>query len=327
MASRRQFRFRRFHWSSLPPGIIPKQSNNQHAHSGSFCLRNSQSAFRDTGPQTSTDVHLLSYGHDVLTPDFNCELSQPTGSEPETPCQLKMLARLPNTEAPMIRSTSRQLDFQNIRCLCARSRSWHDFSFGFLTPCFDPALSPSMPAKKTWTVPSEPGDDFYQYANGAWLAKAKHTCWPVELRYARNHGGKNEPARARTHSGSGGSLRQTWRAKKVGDYYASFMDEDRIEAKKLTPLADEMAAISAITNKTSLSAYLGTTLNGEVDGLIANSDHIFGLWINQGFEDTEHNVVHFRKVGSECRIATTISIPRPKWRRRALNTRRTSPRS
>ena len=32
-------------------------------------------------------------------------------------------------------------------------------------------------------------------------------------------------------------------AQKVGDYYASFMDEDAIEAKGLTPLADEMAAI------------------------------------------------------------------------------------
>ena len=79
---------------------------------------------------------------------------------------------------------------------------------------------------------------------------------------------------------------------KVGDYYSSFMDQAAIESKKLTPLADEMSAIAAITNKSSLSAYLGTTLNGEVDGLTANADHIFGLWINQGFEDTDHNVVH-----------------------------------
>ena len=41
----------------------------------------------------------------------------------------------------------------------------------------------------------------------------------------------------------------------------------------------EMALISDIANKTALSAYLGATLNGEVDGLTANSDHVFGLWI------------------------------------------------
>jgi endothelin-converting enzyme/putative endopeptidase len=73
---------------------------------------------------------------------------------------------------------------------------------------------------------------------------------------------------------------------KVGDYYASFMDEDSIEAKGLTPLADEMAGISAISNKQSLSSYLGTTLNTEVDGLTANADHIFGVWVNQSFTDS-----------------------------------------
>ena len=84
---------------------------------------------------------------------------------------------------------------------------------------------------------------------------------------------------------------------KVGDYYASFMDVDAIEAKRLTSLAEEMALIAAITNKTSLSAYLGTTLSAEIDGLTANADHIFGLWINQGFADSEHNVVHLLQGG------------------------------
>ena len=81
-------------------------------------------------------------------------------------------------------------------------------------------------------------------------------------------------------------------AQKVGDYYASFMDETGIEAKKLTPLADEMAIISAITNKVSLSAYLGTSLNTEVDGLTANADHIFGVWVNQSFTDSVPYVFH-----------------------------------
>ena len=86
-------------------------------------------------------------------------------------------------------------------------------------------------------------------------------------------------------------------AQKVGDYYAAYIDESGIEGKGLTPLARELAAISGINNKTSLSAHLGTTLNVEVDGLIANSDHIFGLWVNQGFEDAEHNVPHLWQGG------------------------------
>jgi predicted metalloendopeptidase len=75
------------------------------------------------------------------------------------------------------------------------------------------------------------------------------------------------------------------------------MDAAGIEANGLTPLADELAAISAITSKASLSAYFGSTLSSEVDGLTANGDHVFGVWINQGFEDSKHNLPHLRQGG------------------------------
>jgi putative endopeptidase len=144
----------------------------------------------------------------------------------------------------------------------------------------------------------KPGDDFYRYANGSWLGKVSIP--PGESSYdtraivnektsGRVRDLMQEAAAARLPRGSA--------AQKVGDYFASVMDEDGIEAKKLTVLADEMALISAITNKASLSAYLGSTLNSEVDGLTANADHILGLWINQGFEDTDHNVVHLWQGG------------------------------
>src|SRR5262249_49939128 len=69
------------------------------------------------------------------------------------------------------------------------------------------------------------------------------------------------------------------------------------DAKGLAPLADEMAAIQAIANKSSLSAYLGASLNSEVDALTSNADHIFGIWINQGFEDADHNLPHIWQGG------------------------------
>jgi putative endopeptidase len=143
-----------------------------------------------------------------------------------------------------------------------------------------------------------PGDDFYRYANGGWL---RTVAIPAGKSSYDTRAMVNEKTSERVRDliedaavagAPKGSVVQ-----KVGDYYASFMDENGIEAKKLTPLADEMALISAITNKRSLSAYLGTTLNSEVDGLIANADHIFGLWINQGFEDSNHNVVHLWQGG------------------------------
>jgi putative endopeptidase len=144
----------------------------------------------------------------------------------------------------------------------------------------------------------KPGDDFYRYANGGWL---KAVAIPVgrpsydtrailmEKTAQRVSDLIQDAAAAKAAKGSV--------TQKVGDFYASRMDENAIEAKGLAPLADEMAKISAITNKTSLSAYLGTTLNSEVDGLTANADHIFGVWINQGFQDSQHNLPHIWQGG------------------------------
>jgi putative endopeptidase len=143
-----------------------------------------------------------------------------------------------------------------------------------------------------------PGDDFYRYANGGWLGTAAipggqasydTRAILVERTSQRVRDLIQEAAAAQSVRGS--------IAQKVGDYYASFMDEDSIEAKGLTPLADEMAMIAAITNNASLSAYLGSTLNSEVDGLTANADHIFGVWVNQGFADSDHYVFHLLQGG------------------------------
>ncbi|PWT83810.1 MAG: peptidase M13, partial [Acidobacteria bacterium] len=144
----------------------------------------------------------------------------------------------------------------------------------------------------------KPGDDFYRYANGSWLrattipeGRASYDTG-AEIRKKTSERVSQLIQKAAAANAVRGSVEQ-----KVGDYYASMMDEAGIEAKGMMPLADELARISAIKNKKALSAYLGTTLNGEVDGLISNTDHIFGLWINQGFEDTDHNFVHFLQGG------------------------------
>ncbi len=144
----------------------------------------------------------------------------------------------------------------------------------------------------------KPGDDFYRYANGGWLKTAVIPAGQssfdtrailVQKTSQRVRDLIQDAASAKSVNGSV--------AQKVGDYYASFMDQDGIEAKGLTPLAGEMAEIAAITNKTSLSAYLGATLNTEVDGLTANADHVFGAFVNQSFTDSEHYVFHLLQGG------------------------------
>jgi putative endopeptidase len=159
----------------------------------------------------------------------------------------------------------------------------------------------------------KPGDDFYRFANGGWLKTvAVPAGQPSYGTGAMLTGKTSERVRnliqeAATTGAPKGSVTQ-----KVGDYYTAFMDEEGIEASGLTPLADEMATISAITNKTSLSAYLGTTLNTEVDGLTSNADHIFGVLVNQGFADSEHYVFHLLQGGLSMPDRDAYIDPSPK---------------
>jgi putative endopeptidase len=144
----------------------------------------------------------------------------------------------------------------------------------------------------------KPGDDFYRYANGGWL---KTNTIPVgQSSYdTRAMLAENTSQRVRDviqNAASAHAVKGSI-AQKIGDYYASYLDQNSIDAKGLLPLAGEMTRIAAINDSKSLSAYLGTTLNTEVDGLTANADHVFGIWINQGFEDFDHNLPHLWQGG------------------------------
>jgi hypothetical protein len=138
---------------------------------------------------------------------------------------------------------------------------------------------------------TKPGDDFYRYANGNWLATVvlpdNQSSYDTRAMLADKTSQRVRDLiqnAASSHSAKG-SIQQ-----KIGDCYASFIDEAGIEAKGITPLAAEIAKISAISDEASLSSYLGGTLNTETDGLTANADHIFGVWVNQSFTDSENCV-------------------------------------
>ena len=144
----------------------------------------------------------------------------------------------------------------------------------------------------------KPGDDFYRYANGGWL---KATTLPAGrssydtraiLREKTNQRVRDLIQEAAASHPVSGSI-----AQKVGDYYTSLMDQDGIDAKRMTPLDKEMSEISRIKDKTSLSAFLGSSLNTEVDALTANSDHVFGLWVAQGFHESKNNYPHLLQGG------------------------------
>src|ERR1043166_3759841 len=97
---------------------------------------------------------------------------------------------------------------------------------------------------------ARPGDDFFMYANGTWLAKteipADRSGWGVFAMLAEQADKRTADLIRDTPSG------------KIADYYAAYMDEKTIEAKGLHPLAAELAEIRAIHDKASLARVIGS---------------------------------------------------------------------
>lgn len=136
-----------------------------------------------------------------------------------------------------------------------------------------------------------PGDDFFRYANGAWL---KATDIPPD----RSSYGAGEELTELTAKrtaelirNAAGSAAAGSEARKIGDYYAAFMEEAGIEHKGLTPLAPGMKSIDAITDRAALARALGATLRADVDVLNSTNlytENLFGLWVAQDLDDPTH---------------------------------------
>ena len=138
----------------------------------------------------------------------------------------------------------------------------------------------------------KPGDDFYRYANGAWLARteippdraAVGVFTPLQdLATKRTVGLIEEAAKGNAPAGS--------EARKIADLYHSFMDEESVEKKGVAPIQPELKRIAAIQDKRELSRALGESLRADVDPLNNTNFqtmHLFGLWVAPGFNDPEH---------------------------------------
>ena len=138
----------------------------------------------------------------------------------------------------------------------------------------------------------KPGDDFYLYANGAWIKRTtippgrERTGPGIALAEETEKRVSDLIAEAAKSGGAAGD-----KSRRIADLFNSFMDEPSIEAKGLSPLQPHLDAIAAIGNKRELAWALGQSLRADVDALNAGNFHtanLFGLWVAPGFNDPEH---------------------------------------
>jgi putative endopeptidase len=134
-----------------------------------------------------------------------------------------------------------------------------------------------------------PGDNFFAYANGIWLKtteipsdRSSYGIGPmlIELTDQRTAALIKETAGRRAPAGS--------EARKIGDYYSSYMDEAAIEAKGSKPIAPTLDSIAAVADRQALARTLGGSLRADVD--VLNNTNLYtgnllGLWVAQDLDE------------------------------------------
>ncbi len=145
-----------------------------------------------------------------------------------------------------------------------------------------------------------PGDDFFDYGNGGWFRRteipADRAAWG-SFAVLAEEGNRRTAELIRE---AGGSPTMGPEARRVGDYFAAYMDEAGIEAKGLEPLRPELAAIAAIGDRSALASYLGGLLRADVDPLNATdfyTDRLFGLWVSPDLDAPERNIAYLLQGG------------------------------
>ncbi len=135
----------------------------------------------------------------------------------------------------------------------------------------------------------KPGDDFFAFANGHWLAT---TDIPPDKAAWGTGGELTELTNQRTKDLIQGAVSAPpgSEARKVGDFYTAYMDEAAIETLGLSPLKARLDRIAAVKDKTALATEFGRELRADVDALNSTNfytDHLFGLWVEQDLNDTK----------------------------------------
>jgi predicted metalloendopeptidase len=138
---------------------------------------------------------------------------------------------------------------------------------------------------------TRPQDDFYQFVNGAWLDNTEipeiYSGYTVyhQVNEVAEEALKKIIEDAGANPGDTGS-----EAQKIGDYYASWMDEESINKQGITPIQDDIKAIASISDMPSLVATMASMYRGSVM-------MPFGFYIYTDLKDAENYAAYFGQSG------------------------------
>jgi putative endopeptidase len=146
-----------------------------------------------------------------------------------------------------------------------------------------------------------PGDDFNAYTNGGWI---KSTPIPADKSSYGLDAILADETRKRTRSliedAAKSGAPESEDNRKIGDFYASFMDEAGIESKGIAPLKPRLDAFAAVADRRALSRTIGRQLRADVDALNStnfDTGNLFGVWVTQGLTDPSHTYPYLLQGG------------------------------
>jgi putative endopeptidase len=137
-----------------------------------------------------------------------------------------------------------------------------------------------------------PGDDFFQHCNGAWIARATI---PPDRPYLTESQMMRERTEAQLRAILEGAAAQAGHEPaslegKVGAFYNSFMNEKRLEALGTRPLAREFAAIRSSRSREQLAMLMGHSASG-FEGTF------FRLEFDVDLKDTKRYALYLQQAG------------------------------
>jgi putative endopeptidase len=139
---------------------------------------------------------------------------------------------------------------------------------------------------------AKPGDDFFRYANGAWLDRVQIPADKpgYSLRLAMSDLTEQRLHDLMEETSKKAEAKPATIEGKVGAFYKSFMDEARIEKVGASSLKDKLAEVQSVKTREALAALMGRQ-NSDFHG------GIFGVFIDVDIKDPTHYAVYLGQAG------------------------------